>query len=128
MKNVMVRAWEIAKEGVTKFGGKVKEYFAQALIMAWAEVKAPTKRTMIEVAEMIRSEVYGVKVNVWEKHNKRRIYVNKGFNNPVTMLEFDNDNNFIGKSKLSVLDIVAADQHGVRNELEAIYTIVGEIA
>lgn len=35
----MTRAWEIAKEGVKKFGGKVKEYFAQALVMAWAEVK-----------------------------------------------------------------------------------------
>lgn len=41
MKNVMVRAWEIAKEGQVKFGGKVSEYFAQALAMAWAEVKAP---------------------------------------------------------------------------------------
>lgn len=39
MKNVMVRAWEIAKEAVAKFGGKVKEYFAQALAMAWKEVK-----------------------------------------------------------------------------------------
>lgn len=39
MKNVMTRAWEIAREGVTKFGGKVKEYFAQALVMAWAEIK-----------------------------------------------------------------------------------------
>ncbi|WP_019156821.1 hypothetical protein [Robertmurraya massiliosenegalensis] len=39
MKNVMTRAWEIAKEGVKKFGGKVKEYFAQALVMAWAEMK-----------------------------------------------------------------------------------------
>lgn len=39
MKNVMVRAWEIAKAAVAKFGGKVKEYFAQALAMAWKEVK-----------------------------------------------------------------------------------------
>lgn len=39
MKNVMTRAWEIAKESVKKFGGKVKEYFAQALVMAWKEVK-----------------------------------------------------------------------------------------
>ena len=39
MKNVMVRAWEIAKAAVVKFGGKVKEYFAQALAMAWKEVK-----------------------------------------------------------------------------------------
>lgn len=39
MKNVMVRAWEIAKAAVVKFGGKVKEYFAQALAQAWREVK-----------------------------------------------------------------------------------------
>ena len=39
MKNVMTIAWEIAKKGATKFGGKVKEYFAQALKMAWGIVK-----------------------------------------------------------------------------------------
>lgn len=39
MKNVMTRAWEIAREGVQKFGGRIKEYFAQALVMAWAEIK-----------------------------------------------------------------------------------------
>jgi hypothetical protein len=40
MKKVMVRAWEIAREGVQKFGGKVKEYFAVALKLAWKEFKA----------------------------------------------------------------------------------------
>ncbi len=44
MKNVMTRAWEIAREGVKKFGGKVKEYFAQALVMAWEEVKGMASR------------------------------------------------------------------------------------
>lgn len=39
MKNVMVRAWEIAKDGQNKFGGKVSEYLSVALKMAWAEVK-----------------------------------------------------------------------------------------
>ncbi|MEK3645802.1 hypothetical protein [Aeribacillus sp. FSL M8-0235] len=39
MKNIMKRAWEIAKEGVKKFGGKVKEYFAMALKLAWKEAK-----------------------------------------------------------------------------------------
>jgi len=39
MKNVMVRAWEIARKAVVKFGGKIKEYFAQALAMAWKENK-----------------------------------------------------------------------------------------
>lgn len=41
MKNVMTRAWEIAKVGVKRFGGSVKEYFAQALVIAWAETKIP---------------------------------------------------------------------------------------
>lgn len=39
MKNVMVNAWEIARKGAAKFGGKVKEYFVEALKMAWAIVK-----------------------------------------------------------------------------------------
>lgn len=37
----MKRAWEIAREGQNKFGGKVSEYFAVSLKMAWAEIKAP---------------------------------------------------------------------------------------
>lgn len=44
MKNVMTRAWEIAKAGVVKFGGKVKEYFSQALVMAWSEVEKGVKK------------------------------------------------------------------------------------
>lgn len=47
MKKVMVRAWEIAKEAVTKFGGKVKEYFAQALRMAWAEIKKGVEKMQV---------------------------------------------------------------------------------
>ncbi|GGN67657.1 hypothetical protein GCM10007971_38680 [Oceanobacillus indicireducens] len=47
MKNVMTKAWEIARNGQKKFGGKVKEYFAEALKMAWAIIKKGVK----EVAE-----------------------------------------------------------------------------
>lgn len=32
----MTKAWEIAKKGQKKFGGKVREYLAGALKMAWA--------------------------------------------------------------------------------------------
>lgn len=39
MKNVMKRAWEIAKEGAKKFGGKAVEYIAMALKMAWSETR-----------------------------------------------------------------------------------------
>src|SRR5690625_3481822 len=41
MKNVMVRAWEIAKDGQKKFGGKVSEYSSEAVKMDWAEARAP---------------------------------------------------------------------------------------
>jgi len=43
MKNVMVRAWEIARAAVIKFGGKVREYLAAALRQVWLEVKTPAK-------------------------------------------------------------------------------------
>lgn len=49
MKNVMTRAWEIAREAVEKFGGKVKEFFAQALVIAWAERKDTLKEIIINV-------------------------------------------------------------------------------
>lgn len=50
---VMKRAWEITKEAVKKFGGKVKEYFAQALKMAWAEIKKGAKK-MEKIKEIIK--------------------------------------------------------------------------
>lgn len=73
MKKVMVRAWEIAREGVAKFGGNVKEYFSQALIIAWEEIKniVTTDEINQEFAETTDYEV-----NVWEKYGYQRLYVN----------------------------------------------------
>lgn len=59
MKNVMKRAWEIAREGVKKFGGKVKEYFAEALKMAWAEFKKGVKK--VSKSEAMRKMKKAVK-------------------------------------------------------------------
>lgn len=39
MKEVMKRAWILAKSGVEKFGGKVREYFSSSLSIAWKEIK-----------------------------------------------------------------------------------------
>lgn len=49
--NVMSIAWKIAKEAVAKFGGNVKEYFAAALKMAWAQVKNVATNVVIELSE-----------------------------------------------------------------------------
>jgi lysozyme family protein len=77
--NVMKRAWEIAKEGQRKFGGKVKEYFAQALRIAWAEVKKGAKRVMeIGYTEIARrngvlwfavNDIEGLEVSLLEEKN-----------------------------------------------------------
>ena len=39
-KQIMKRAWEIARTAVKRFGGKASEYIAEALRMAWAQYKA----------------------------------------------------------------------------------------
>src|SRR5699024_9253104 len=39
MMNIMKRAWEIAKEGQEKFGGKVSEYLSESMKIAWNEWK-----------------------------------------------------------------------------------------
>lgn len=51
MKQVMKRAWEIAKEGAKKFGGKVREYFASSLTIAWKEIKAMAEKVEIQISE-----------------------------------------------------------------------------
>lgn len=51
MRNVMTTAWEIAKDGAAKFGGKVKEYFGEALRMAWAIVKQTATTVTIQLSE-----------------------------------------------------------------------------
>lgn len=35
----MTRAWEIAREGVTKFGGHATDYIAEAMKIAWSEAR-----------------------------------------------------------------------------------------
>lgn len=128
MKNVMTRAWEIAREGVAKFGGKTKEYFAQALVIAWSEVKKGAKKTVTEIAQIIKEKIgYAAKVNVWEKYGKRRIYVNKGFKQQVAMLEFDEDHNFIGDTTLSGMDLFGARQNGTENELVIVFDVIGRL-
>lgn len=59
MKNVMKRAWKIAKQGAKKFGGKAIDYIAEALKMAWKEVKQMSVRI---VAEYGRGRNYVAKI------------------------------------------------------------------
>ena len=65
-KEIMKRAWEIAKQGAKKFGGKAIEYIAEALKIAWNEVKTIMK---------IENEKIKVKYNEWKKYGKHRIYM-----------------------------------------------------
>lgn len=64
MKNVMVRAWEIARKAVARFGGSVKEYFSSALAMAWAEVKTATENFGFTVIKKLNGSLYFVVENV----------------------------------------------------------------
>lgn len=61
-KQIMKRAWEIARSGQKQFGGKVREFFSEALKIAWAEarngdrkmkVADPTEGTIFEVEATI---------------------------------------------------------------------------
>ncbi len=76
MKNVMTKAWEIAKKGQKKFGGKVKEYFAEALRMAWAIIKKGVEKVEIGYKEyatkngvryFLTNDVDGLKVSFLRK-------------------------------------------------------------
>lgn len=65
-KEIMVNAWEIAREGQKAFGGKVREYFAQALKIAWAQAKNGLDIETLEKKGF----------NRWTKGNMDRLYFN----------------------------------------------------
>ncbi|WP_025716051.1 hypothetical protein [Paenibacillus sp. 1-18] len=48
MKNVMKKAWMIAREGAAKFGGSTKMYLTEALRQAWANSRTPKVETAAE--------------------------------------------------------------------------------
>lgn len=72
MKNIMNRAWEIAREAAKKYGHSVKEYFSMALKAAWAEAKAPKQKTVAERIEELES----IGFKRWQKGNMDRLYIN----------------------------------------------------
>lgn len=63
----MTRAWEIAKEAVVNFGGKAVEYIAEAMKMAWAEVK--------EVRYTVE-DLMAMGAKRWQKAGYDRLYLN----------------------------------------------------
>lgn len=66
MKTVMSKAWEIARAGQAKFGGSVKDYFGQALKMAWAlarkEEAAPMTATIVTSSGSRKHKTYVAKI------------------------------------------------------------------
>jgi hypothetical protein len=75
MKNVMVRAWEIARAAVVKFGGKVKEYFAAALRQAWSEARNAKQFGFMVISKvngMMYFAVEGAEVAAYDKEFSNR--------------------------------------------------------
>ena len=62
----MKRAWEIARKGQEKFGGKVSEYLSEALKMAWAEVNQDDKPGFVGSEKQIKwaNDIYPKVVNM----------------------------------------------------------------
>lgn len=78
-KEIMKRAWEIARQGAEKFGGKAIEYIAESLRMAWKEAKQPK-----EIVLKVRHQPSGGKEWVAEIVGRHpRFNFERKFLNPV---------------------------------------------
>lgn len=128
MRKVMIRAWEIAREAAKRFDGKIKEYFQQALIMAWAEVKS-VKLTIAAVKElahtaMTDTDAADYELNKWNKEGYNRIYINlvnyRKHKKVITDCGYLDLNNmeYVADSKFSihVYDLVAKEVIDSRRE------------
>lgn len=66
----MKRAWEIAKAGAKKFGGKAIEYISEALKLAWKEVKK-----INNVENRIKDVIKKSSSRDWKNYGKHRLYI-----------------------------------------------------
>ncbi len=61
-RQLLRRAWGLARDGARRFGGTVRAYFAEALRQSWAEVKARLACTLnsasISPIQAIRRRIF----------------------------------------------------------------------
>ena len=75
MKNVMKRAWEIARNAVKRFGYTAKSYIKMALVMAWKEYKGMKNQVVKPICERIE-ELEELGFKRWQKGQFDRLYIN----------------------------------------------------
>lgn len=68
-KQVMKTAWEIAKEAALKFGKKVREYFREALKMAWAMIKRGDKMEITTKNGNMKITIKDRKADIYTPYN-----------------------------------------------------------
>jgi len=73
MREVMRRAWDIARKAVETFGGAVKSYIAEALRMAWAEKKRTTLTVKEWFGEKLINEAHSYNLYVARTYGKSTI-------------------------------------------------------
>ena len=54
-RSVMQKAWALARAGARRFGGRARQYLAEALRQAWAEVRAGAARIAEQTARVLAS-------------------------------------------------------------------------
>lgn len=114
MTNVMTNAWEIARQGVEKFGGQIKEYFAEALRIAWDLFKNKNSKEMEEM-ELVKEVKFGKAV--------ARITVKGTFENE-TFHQFVKDGEVIITQKIEIVangKVIGEARHADAMENNEIY-------
>jgi len=74
---VMSRAWKLAREGQTIYGGSVKSYLAEALRLSWAELNVdPVQKAVDELIAFNRAN------RAAGRHSAAAPYSVRKFGNP----------------------------------------------
>lgn len=103
MKNVMTKAWEIAREGQKEFGGKVKEYFAEALKMAWKIIKKVS--TLDEKYNKIKFMVKSTSLDFYGKVDEYFLKATEMIQfTGMTEKEFKNEIQYVDPSRATSFD------------------------
>ncbi len=73
LKKVMNRAWAIARKGYNQMGGKVTDYLAEAMKIAWAYYKK------VKSDEALKARIKQALKDKWEENPTEMAYKNGSF-------------------------------------------------
>jgi len=103
---IFTAAWAVARKGAVKFGGKAREYFSEALKMAYAHLRnLAAKAAPVATSTVNKVHALATIMISWPRHLRGSFAYRFVLDNADRALKFGNDTKFSEKQIAIINDL-----------------------